>query len=359
MSNILNFIKEKSYYLLGATVLLIIVLIVVNACSGKKASTYEEIENKMVSAAKSYYETRKDLLPKEGSARVSISTLIEAELLSEVIDPKDSSNTCSGYVEVNNVENEYVYVPFLTCKDNYEPKYLSDIIKESKTDELGNGIYIINESYIYRGRDVNNYVLFNDLLWRVLNVDKEGNISLILAKRLDDTAAWDTRYNSEKDGSYGITTDYLYTDIRKTLNDYYKNTFTDENKAKMVRTNLCLGSYVLTDEFSKEKECSTIKENEVIGLINPSDYKYASLDENCKTLSDKACSNRNYLADGEIRTWSLSVLSENTYKALYIDSSVSSSFASNSKRINPVIYLSNKVIVNEGEGTLENPYIIK
>ena len=105
MKNLLDYIKDKSYYLLGGTVLIIILLIVISSCSSGNGGSYASIENKMIVAAKKYYSNNKNALPKlEGSqVRVTISTLVDKELLKEVKDPKDKSNLCSGYVEVTKV----------------------------------------------------------------------------------------------------------------------------------------------------------------------------------------------------------------------------------------------------------------
>lgn len=361
MKNIIDYLKDKIYYIMAGTIIIIILIILISSCSGM-GKTYESIENSMVNAAKNYYANHKNNLPKEenGTVKVTISTLVEAELLDEVTDPQNKKQTCSGYVEVTKVGEEYSYIPFLTCKGNYEPKYLTDIVKESKTDEYGNGVYEMNGEYIYRGDDVNNYVKFNDQLWRIVKVDSEGDIKLVLAERTQESYPWDSDYNSEKDDNVGITTDYLLTDIRKTLNDYYEKKFNKDAKAKIVSKNLCVGKYLITDEFNIEKECSIIKEAEKIGLLNISDYKNASLDYNCINLKSKECSNRNYLSNSkEIYTWFLNSSSENTYKVLYLSSTIDESYASNSKRINPVIYITKKVVITSGDGCVDNPYIIK
>ena len=361
MKNIIEYIKDKSYYLLGGIVVVIILLIIINACSNGSGS-YDKIEQKMVNAAKSYYASHEKNLPKEesGTVKVTINTLIEAELLKEVKDPKNKDQDCSGYVEVTKVGKEYSYTPFLVCKGNYEPKYLTDIVKQSKQDEYGNGVYEMGGEYVYRGDDVKNYVSFNNQLWRIVKVDSEGDIKLVLAKYTDDQYAWDDSYNSEKNDSSGITTDYLHTNIRKVLKSYYKSNLSKDSKAKVVSKNLCIGKYLITDEFSNEKECSVVKENEKIGLLTANDYHLASLDSNCVTLKSRECANRNYLADSSyFNTWLLSTASENTYKAYSISKTISEMYASTSKKINPTIYLSQKVVVLDGKGKESLPYIIK
>lgn len=361
MKNLIDYFKDKIYYIMGATILIIIILIILNACSGS-GNSYEKIEENMVNAAKEYYSTRKNKLPKEedSTIKVTIGTLVDAELLSEIKDPNNKEQTCEGYVEVTKVGEEYSYLPFLTCEGNYEPKYLTDVIKNSKIDEYGNGVYEMDGEYVYRGDDVKNYVSFNNQLWRIVKVDSEGDIKLVLANYTEESYSWDDAYNSDREDTVGITTDYLRTDIRKTLNDYYEENFDKDAKAKIVSKNLCVGKYAENDEFNKEKECSVIKENEKIGLLNAIDFKNASLSDKCTTIENQECGNYNYLSnDDEINTWLLNSSSENTYKVFYILDTISESSASSTKRVNPVIYITSKVMSIEGNGTQDNPYIVK
>lgn len=358
MSNLMSFIKEKSYYFLGGTVLLLIIIIVIGSCSNK-SNTYESLEEKMVNAAKEYYSTREKSLPKTdaGSVKVTIGSLIDAELIDEIIDPNDSSNSCTGYVEVTKVGKDYSYLPFLTCKGNYEPKYLNEKLKETKLDEYGNGLYEMEGEYVFRGDDVKNYVSFNNQIWRIVKIDSEGDIKLVLGAPLEDTYPWDEAYNSAEDDTVGITTDYLHTSIRKTLVNYYKKNFSSDSKAKIVAKDLCVGKYVMSDQFSKVTECSVIKEKEKIALLVATDYKNASLSNECLTLENNQCANYNYLAADGFATWLASTTNENNYEAYYINNVIGK--ASSYFEVQPVIYLSNKVVTLEGKGTVKNPYIIK
>ena len=361
MKKIIDYIKDKIYYILGFTVLVIVILIIINACSNRSGS-YEDIENDMVNAAKEYYSNRKNRLPKEDDSSIEISTgtLIDAELLEEIVDPNNKNQTCSGHVEVTKVGDDYSYTPFLTCKGNYEPEYLTDIIKDVKTDEYGNGVYEIGDELVYRGEDVNNYVQFNNQLWRIVKMDAEGDFKLVLAQHTKEGYDWDDAYNPDRDTEVGITTDYLHTDIRKTLNEYYEENFSTDSKAKIVSKDLCVGKYAENDEFSVDKECSTIKENEKVGLLNLTDYKNASLDEGCKKILNNECINRNYLSNAdEFSTWFLNSSSENSYRVYYLLGNINLTNANNSRKLNPTIYVSSKVISLKGNGTEKEPYIIR
>ena len=362
MKNIIDYLKDKIYYILAATVLIIIILVIINACSNGSGNDYEDIEKDMVEAAKEYYSARKNRLPKEddSTVEVSIGTLIDAELIDEITDPKDSTQTCSGHVEVTKVGDDYSYIPFLTCKGNYEPKYLTDIIKDVKTDEYGNGVYKMGDELVYRGDDVNNYVSFNNQLWRIVKVDSEGDIKLVSANYSEDSYVWDEAYNSDREQTVGQTTNYLLTEIRKNLNDYYDENFTTDSKAKIVSKDLCVGKYAEGDTFSVEKECSIIKENEKIGLLNATDYKNASLDSGCTNINSPECVNYNYLANSiEFYTWLLNSESENTYRVYYISGALYSSNANSNRKINPVIYVKSDVIETGGKGTQNKPYVIR
>lgn len=366
MKNLIDYFKDKIYYIMGGTVIVIILLVLISSCSSSGRS-YESIEQKMVSAAKNYYASHEKSLPKEenGTVKVTINTLIEAELLKEVKDPKNKDQDCSGYVEVTKVGKEYSYTPFLVCKGNYEPKYLTDIVKQSKQDEYGNSVYEMGGEYVYRGDDVKNYVSFNNQLWRIVKVDSEGDIKLVLAKSdRNKVYSWDDAYNATVEKSYGVTTDYLHANIRKVLNEYYKSNFDKDAKAKIVSKNLCIGKYSVSDDFSddfsSEKECSLIKENEKIGLLTANDYHLASLDSSCSKLLDEDCINRNYLSNEDgISTWLLNSTSETTYKALFLSESISESYANEKRFINPVINLNDRIIIVNGKGSENNPYIVK
>ena len=157
------------------------------------------------------------------------------------------------------------------------------------------------------------------------------------------------------------TEDYIKENLTENeMKDYYENNFTNEDKTKIKSKDLCMGKYYLDDAFSEEKECSITKSGEKVGLLVPTDYHKASLSDKCTTLSSLECTNYNYLADSEyIDTWLLNTYEDNTYEVLYLNGVFDVSSASNSKKINPVIYLINNVKVINGKGTEEEPFVIK
>lgn len=361
MRNLIDFVKDKIYYIMAATILLVIVLIAINACSGISTKTYDSIENDMVNAAKKYYSSRKDKLPSEINETISVTTgtLIEAELLEEIVDPNKKENKCQGYVQVKKLDDGYVYTPFLSCKGSYEPKYLSDVVKESGTDEYGNGVYLMDNEYVYRGDDVNNYVLFANKLWRIVMIDSEGDIELVLNEATENKYTWETSFNVEEQDNVGVNTNYFNSNIRKTLLRFYEQSFDEKEKAKIVPKDLCIGALGKNENFNREKECYKKQEGEYIGLLRVSDYKRATLDDTCLNRKNGQCRNHNYLVkSADIDSWLLNTVEENTYE-VFTGYGISYEDAAEAESLNPVIYLSKDVIMTEGSGKENSPYFVK
>lgn len=361
MKNLIEYLKDKIYYIMGATILLIVILVIISSCSGK-GSSYSSIESKMVSAAKSYYASRENKLPKEdgSSIKVTMGTLIDAELIDEIKDPNNKEQTCEGFVQVKKVGDDYAYIPFLTCKGNYEPEYLVDKIKNSKLDEYGNGVYEMGGEYVYRGDDVNNYISFNNQTWRIVKVDNEGDIELVYSpEKNNERFAWDMDYNSSAGKYYGVTTDYLHSDIRKTLVDFYENNFSDESKAYIIPKDICIGKKALDMDSNILDECAVTKTDEYVGLLKVSDYPRASLDFGCTRYDALDCSNRNYFVGSGIDTWLLTTVSDNTYEVYTLNNGIGYNKAYKLNRINPVVFITKDAIVSSGDGSASNEYILK
>ena len=362
MENLIEYLKDKIYYVIGATVIIIILIIALNSCNGMSSLTYEDIERNMVNAAKKYYSNRKDALPTDNSSsvKVTVGTLIDGELLKEIKDPNKSDQTCDGYVQVKKVDDEYAYIPFLTCKGNYEPKYLTDIVKNSKLDEYGNGVYEIDGDYVYRGEEVKNYISIGNQTWRIVKVDEQGDIKLIFAgsESLQLFSVWDNKYNSITNEKSGINTDYLHSTIRKYLDKFYEEKLSDDFKLKIVEKNICIGPQSLKAKDDQDKECS-ITRKEKIGLISTSDYTKASLDNECIRFDSPSCINRNYLSSSSISTWLLTPVSDNNYEVYSLYGKVKKDYANSENEVLPVVYLSKDTIVIDGDGTIKNMYKIK
>ena len=350
---------------LAIIVVLIIVIIVIKLIIGNRVG-YSVIEEKMVNGAKKYYSndevgTEKFKKISDGEISVSIDELVENGYLQNLEKlVLDKEVTCKGKVTVKMNNGYTLYTPFLDCGSTYKTKYLNEVIT-STTTESGNGLYKINNDYVFRGENLNNHVTFANKNWLILRVRENGNIRLIeLTKR--EKIVWDDRYNLEVQSRNGIN-NFNVSRIKESLTSLYENTeeFSETDKGYIVPTNLCIGkrSEEETDN-SGNVECKEIVENWPLGLVQINEYIIASLDGSCHKLTDRTCENYNFfneLEDGSY--WSITTNSARSDKAYKFNPAPFSTSASSEAGIKAVIELDKNTVYVSGDGSKDNPYTIK
>lgn len=197
----------------------------------------------------------------------------------------------------------------------------SHVLSSSPIVYEGEGLYNVNASYIYKGVNVKNYVVFNNMLWRIVKINADRSVQIVL-----DDAITSLRYDSE-------TKDFVNSNIFSYLNEeFIKNLDT----SLLTYTAICLEKVNDLDAFS----CKKTNNEAFVSLLNVSDY-LNSLDEN------------SYLVDNT-DTWLSSVADDavwNINKANLSKSSVDSLYG-----VKPVVTLKNSVALLSGDGSSENPY---
>lgn len=350
--------------IIALVVLIVIILLVYNAIFGK--TSYKDIETKVVNAAKEYYGDHTELLPKNENEEVSTTdaALTQAGYLKSMseLTKKMKDVTCTATVMVNYAGGEYRYTPLLNCGDSYSTKTLVSYIENNETKVLtGQGLYDLNGELVYRGENPNNYIKFANKMWRIVKIEN-GKAVLILNDK-NTRVVWDDRFNADRDRNDGIN-EYSVSRIRESLNTLYedKTLFTDGTKNLLSIHTLYVGKRAETDNVNDGSiEKSQVIENQYIGLLPLYDYINASIDGNCTTAITDSCSNYNYLSIYNYSWWTLTADASNTYKTYRVSSTgtVSASRAASNGYIRPVIHLAKDALYISGNGTAENPYIIK
>ena len=352
--------KNVAFIVLASTGLVLIILIVILIANlfSWGIKDYTGLEKELVKATEKYYEDNEERLPKTDGEIVSVSSdmLVEGKYIKE-LDKLYSKDTCSATVELIKSGEEYLYNPILDC-ENYKSKTLVDELT-SKVVTEESGLYKENEEYIFRGEYVNNYVKFDNKLWRIVKIDGNGIKMYLIYEKLEKVV-WDDRYNLEKKDYYGKNT---YDTSR--ISTYLKNAYNDdtfvssESKKYLVNAEWCIGSIKEKTPISNINLCNeTIRS--YIGLLGVDDYAKASLEPACKNFDDAACVNYNYLLRLNNTNWTLNSYPGNTYDVYAITSSgVEINRASREKAIRPVIYLNSHVLLSSGDGSEESPYTIK
>lgn len=349
--------------IIGLVILITIILLIYNAIFGK--TSYKDIENKLVKAAKSYYSENSSLLPKSDNEEVTItdSTLTAAGKLKSMseLTKKMKNVSCTATVIINYAGGEYRYTPLLDCGKSYSTKTLSAYIEDNEPKVYsGSGLYELNGNLVYRGDEPNNYVKFSGKTWRIIKIENNQVVMILNDKSVK--SVWDDRFNTERNRNDGIN-EYNISRIHDALIDLYENNLFSKNSKKLLASHsLYIGKRYETDTYNDGSiEKSNYYENQYIGLLPVYDFINASADSNCNATTEASCQNYNYLSYYNYNWWTLTADAANTYKVYKIntDGLLEVSKASSSSYIKPVIYLAKDVLYSTGNGTKTSPYIIK
>lgn len=372
--------SKKTVVIIASTFIGLLVLLLLGlwlmSTLNHKYYTYEEVEQKMIKATEAFYKNHPEILPvNDGKSTLQYSTLVENKLIDPLKDLLKDGDSCSAEIIVIKNENDYTYIPKLSCSDKYSSiEFVSQFIKNHEVVSEGSGLYSDNNGgYYFRGKVDNNYVKLGqiaiskkeskDLIFRIISIDSNGSVRLRSESPLEDGVPFDTRYNETREYNDG------YNDYEtSTLKDYLIKLENNDKvlpakiRSKLIKSNICVGSRSLTDE-SKDgsTECSKLSENLVLfDLLSPYEYIRASLDENCKNLTDRSCQNFNYLSGNGKRSWTLIANQSNNYQVYSFNGyNFQSSTADSDKHLYLVVKLSPYVMFKSGDGTINNPYTLK
>ena len=234
----------------------------------------------------------------------------------------------------------------------------------------------------YMGKDPNNYVLFNNELWRIIGVfNVKSSVDGPYEKKMkiirDESLGripWDTNN----------TNDWSTASLQTYLNEEYYNGLNIEAKKIIEEVYWNLGgtsiknyewNCLTKDFYYYERDEKVYTERPTywigkIGLMYPSDYGYSTSGGNITDRSSclaKAlcnwdddiysdCKNNNYLFGAQVKF----LLSSNSVYVFYIHTtgSVYDSYPFTNYEVLPTVYLKSSVEIVAGTGTSTNPYIL-
>ena len=337
-------------------------------------------------------------------------SLLEAKqtaILTVIVKYNDVTEQPSNLTADLKVTLDYSQAP-----EGYVPPAPSGIIGGQKVElvESGDGLY--EDSYesgrlIYRGQDPDNYIMFNDELWRIVAKETDGTYKIIrndvLANRAFDNqnrtasstyctstsgcgvyAAVSGTFSSPSGSQSGTVTED--SSIKLYLNDdYYVNNINSTAKGQMISHSFNIGVVENLDQSGSQAD--SIEKNIAgekmyqwignVGLANVSDILRASTNPLCTSATTShskrgtAC-NSNYLLDkGEASSLYYWTINAPSYEsggnssgawrgnAFSSFAYVSNAFADDSSNTapRPVVFLKSSTTLN-GSGTSENPFTI-
>ena len=289
----------------------------------------------------------------------------------------------------------------VTCDIKFEtiPKtYLNDYIISLSGKTQGTGQVVNENGYRYEGKNPNNYIWFNNEYWRIIGVFDSAShgvsgknlVKIIRAESLDglawhksNTNDWTASsfklllngayYNAQDGTSSGYC--YGYSTTATANCDYTKKGIQSGYRGMIANVTWHLGGYSSTSATSsafygyergtKVYSGRPTSTTGYIGLMYPSDYGYSVLSSSCTRTTNlgsygTTCAGQSWLY-GKGDGWTLTPSSLLSIFVFHLSNiaSVYSNYANGGCGTRPVLYLDASVYKIDGDGSLNNPYIVR
>ena len=299
-------------------------------------------------------------------------------------------------VEVDSVDSTTCTVNF---KDNINETFANYLIgKECSStptsDDAAKNCLVNENGYRYEGKNPNNYVLFNDELWRVIgvfSVNTQSNgtqnlVKLIRNETLDglawhgaNTNDWSaaTLQTQLNNGYLNATDSTCNFSSSNTKTCYFSETGLNSTSRGMIESVVWnLGGHstysATADTFYTAERGTTVYSGRPttwtgkVGLMYPSDYGYAVLASSCARTTNledygsTACAGNNWLKTGSDQ-WTLTPSSSDSSSGFTVDQYGDLFLYSSNSGVGarPSIYLKSSIVVLGGDGSRDFPYVIK
>ena len=238
--------------------------------------------------------------------------------------------------------------------------------------ESGDGLYkdiYEDGKCTYKGINPNNYIKFNNEMWRIISIGADNTIKIMRNESIGDMA-FDTT-----GGTYGNNNWDRPADIKTYLNDTYFPTITT-NQDKIVSHTWSIGKREaantnLANQVNDEN--GTQSQTASVGMITSSEFLRANTNTRlCASwrFSDEnytTCKTTNWMYNIVLsgnNLWTISHVYDQGRSVVYVVGGTSSfslmmnyNDANSSKGVSPVLYLTSDITLS-GTGTEKDTYVI-
>lgn len=201
-----------------------------------------------------------------------------------------------------------------------------DIVGKTEfDDEAINGLFSSSGNYIYKGNVDNNYIKFNNMLWRIVRINADNSLDIIL----DDYITL-LPWNKEAD-------EFKKSEIYKYLNNEFLSNL---NIDLLAKTSFCEDGI---DDLTKIT-CTKQDSDSYVKLLDVSNFLNSVKNSKSYLVSDEEIF---WLSDyGNEKAWHTN------------GTSVSQSDANTFYEIRPVVRLKSTTFYSKGEGSKSSPFEI-
>lgn len=288
--------------------------------------------------------------------------------------------------KLSDYENYYTCLNNQTCDKLYK---ITTIEKEDNTYTMTkydlltgylsgkNGLRKINNDYYFYGDNPNNYIYYNCIneldnktceLWRIIGFKYDDKTSKYVTKIIKDDYLAKFKYD-DKTQLWPEASINKYFDSEYKINDNYLTNI-PVNQENIIDLNIKKDDIKFYNNLNKPTD-----DKFNITLLTLSDYLNTSICENREINKyDETCLKNNWLnKNSQINEWTTSIKYEEPYEdeltkdlitpvnnTIYsVGNTIEDNRIDTELYIRPVVYLKERMLLINGNGSFDNPYIIK
>lgn len=327
----------------------------------------ENLEGNLEEATYVLTSDKKDFKPVENDfhvtnviSRFEIEPGITHRYEIEVKNPKKEEYSFSINTDIEWIDNSFYNTILSKNTIQYDKEYNKEETNEpkliQKKEQFG-------DIYYFQGKVENNYVSFAGLLWRIVKINEDNTVKLILNNTTEN-------FIKMKETTDEKELTFLNSLIEEHLENWYE-IHLKEYDDFIVSTNYCYDNGIITEEqnhtdylastrlekeFQPTNACGGMKLSQKIALLTADEVIYAGITDQEKK------ENYLYLPSLQESWWTMTPNKKENNETEFYAVSQNGKLLTNVKEnsnlfARPVITLMKKAKVT-GEGTIENPYMV-
>lgn len=178
-------------------------------------------------------------------------------------------------------------------------------------------VYKDDDVYIFKGEEPDNYLYFSNFLWRIISINSDGSIDIVTNDYI----------NILKNISY---------DVNKYVNDVFLDVI---DKKYLNKVSYC--NDIVT--YIEKNNCIDIRTNDYVRLPSTQDI-INSLDNG-----------KSYLLN-DLEYWLNDRYNDNPF--IVMNNKITNGIDSDMYEVRPVVRLRGDIVIENGDGSLNNPYVV-
>lgn len=207
----------------------------------------------------------------------------------------------------------YFVINFFRSKDiSYNNNVNSKIVLKDED------IYKYDDVKIFKGNNPDNYIYFSNILWRIISINKDGTLDIVT----------DNNINILKNVNYNVN---------KYVNDVFLSSI---DKEYLDKTSYC--DDIIT--VIEKNNCKDIYTGDYVRLLSIEDI--INSDDN----------GNSYLLNN-VEYWLNNKYKDNPF--VIVNNKISNVNNDTASGVRPVVRLNKDIIIDTGNGTYDDPYVVK